>query len=205
MEERTEEQSLVAPNGNASGPGRREQAQSTIRSHVLWALGAGLMPIPMTDIVAVTAVQLSMLRNLARIYEVDFTKETAKAFVSALTGGTLARLGASAVKAIPGVGTIIGGVSMSALSGASTYAVGQVAVQYLEEGSSFLQVDMDRAKKAYEEALERGKEFVSDLEGSKGEARDVSEKIRHLAQLKEDGVLSEEEFEAKKRELLSRL
>ena len=105
------------------------EADKIVRSHVLWALGAGLMPVPLFDIAAVTALQMDMLKQLADVYEADFSKSTGKTFVSALAGSTTARIGASLVKAVPGVGTVLGGVSMSALSGASTYAVGQVPLQ----------------------------------------------------------------------------
>lgn len=184
---------------------RNPRAEAVVRTHVLWALGAGLVPLPLFDLVAVLAVQLDMLRNLARTYQADFAKDQGKAFVSALTGTTFARLGASAVKAIPGVGSVLGGVSMSVMAGASTYAVGRVAIQVLEEGDGFLDIDLDRARKAYDEALERGKKLVSELRKDKDKARDVFEKIRQLDQLKQEGSLSEEEVEEKKRELLSRL
>lgn len=106
----------------------RVEAEKIIRSHVLWAMGGGLIPIPLVDFAAVTAIQLEMLQQLAQLYQVSYTQNTGKTFVSALTGTTIARIGASMLKAIPGVGSIIGGASMSVMSGASTYAVGQVAI-----------------------------------------------------------------------------
>ena len=99
----------------------RTEAEKIIRSHVLWAMGGGLIPIPLVDFAAVTAIQLEMLQQLARLYDVPYTQNTGKTFVSALTGTTVARLGASMLKAIPGIGSIVGGLSMSVASGASTY------------------------------------------------------------------------------------
>ena len=60
------------------------------------------------------------------MYEIDFSEQAGKASITALTSSGLARLGARAVKFIPGVGTILGGVAMGVLSGASSYALGQV-------------------------------------------------------------------------------
>jgi len=184
----------------------RTQADAIIRSHVLWAMGGGLIPIPLVDFAAVTAVQLEMLQQLAELYGVDYSRSKGKTFVSALTGTTVARLGASFIKAIPGVGTILGGLSMSVASGASTYAVGQVAINHFANAGTLSDFVEDQLKRAYDVAFERGKTYVSDLETEKqAEAADVYQTLEKLGKLKEQGILTEEEFQTKKQELLSRL
>jgi uncharacterized protein (DUF697 family) len=184
---------------------KRKEAKKIVRSHVIWSLGAGLMPVPLFDIAAVTAIQIDMLKQLAELYEADFSKSRGKTFVSALTGSTFAKIGASVVKALPGIGTVLGGVSMSVLSGASTYAVGQVIIAHLEADGDFLNVDLGSAKAAYKEAFEQGKQFVSDLKEEEETAKDVFDALDKLGALKEKGIITEEEFEAKKQELLDRL
>ncbi|MEL6402476.1 MAG: DUF697 domain-containing protein [Cyanobacteria bacterium J06626_4] len=185
---------------------QQNQANAIIRSHVLWATGGGLIPIPLVDFAAVTAIQLEMLQQLARLYSVDYSPSIAKTFVTALTGTTLARLGASFIKAIPGIGTMIGGASMALTSGASTYAVGQVAVNHFANGGTLNNFVEDQVKTAYDSAFERGKGYVSDLENEKGDdAANIYEALEKLGQLKDQGILTEEEFQTKKQELLSRL
>lgn len=185
---------------------RRIEADSIIRSHVLWSMGGGLIPIPLVDFAAVTAIQLEMLQQLAHLYGVDFSRRNGKVFVSALTGTTIARLGASLIKAIPGVGTMIGGASMALTSGASTYAVGQVAISHFSSGGSLSNFVETQVRDAYESAFEQGKSYVSDLEDEKGDAAaDVYQALEKLGKLKDQGILSEEEFQAKKTELLARL
>jgi predicted Zn-dependent peptidase len=76
---------------------------------------------------------------------------------------------------------------------------------HLEASGEFLDVDLDSAKSAYKKAFEQGKEFVSGLEGEEKAAKDVYEALDKLGQLKEKGVLTEEEFEAQKQKLLDRL
>ncbi|GAB4216267.1 MAG: hypothetical protein OHK0012_18200 [Synechococcales cyanobacterium] len=181
------------------------ESERIIRSHVLWAMGAGLIPIPFVDFAAVTAIQLDMLKDLAALYGVDYNRSSGKALVSALTGTTFASIGASLVKAIPGLGSVLGGVSMSLMSGASTYAVGQVINQALSTSGSLEHVDLSIARQAYEEAFEQGKAYVSDLQQQKDKAANTFETLDRLQKLREDGILNEEEFQAKKRELLSRL
>ncbi len=182
-----------------------DEAENIITTHVVWSLGAGLMPVPLFDIAAVTAVQMDMLKQLAELYEADFSKATGKTFVSALTGGTFARIGASLVKAVPGVGTVVGGVSMSVMSGASTYAVGQVARSHFQSKGNLVDVDMDWAKDAYADLVEKGKKIVADMEKDKKPSQDAYESLEKLGKLREQGVVNDEEFEAKKRKLLEQL
>jgi uncharacterized protein (DUF697 family) len=177
-----------------------DKADRIIKEHILWAIGAGLVPLPIVDIVAVSAVQLDMLKQLATLYSIPFTESEGKAWVSALAGNVLARVGANALKLIPGIGTLIGGVSMSILSGASTYAIGQVAVGHFETGGTFGTIDMNAARRTYEEELERGKRVA---EGLRGEKKDVVDKLERLAKLRDKGVLSDEEFEVQKKRVLS--
>lgn len=184
---------------------KRTEAESIIRTHVLWAMGGGLIPLPLVDFAAVTAIQLEMLQQLARLYGVDYSQSTGKAFVSALTGTTIARLGASLVKAIPGIGTILGGATMSLTSGASTYAVGQVAINHFSSSGTLNNFVEDQLKTAYESAFERGKSYVSDLEKEKNEAGNIYQAIEQLGKLRDQGILTEEEFQAKKKQLLERL
>lgn len=142
---------------------RRTAADSLIRKHVLFSTGAGLIPVPLADVAAVTAVQVSMLEELSKLYEARLAKPTLENFVTALTGGMIARIGASAIKALPGIGTLLGGASMSIMSGASTYAIGQVAKQELERSGSLAHVDMAKAKREYNQAYETGKDYVEKL------------------------------------------
>jgi len=186
---------------------KRIEADKIVQRHVIWALGAGLIPIPVVDFTAVTAVQMDMLNQLAKLYQVDYTVTTGKTFVAALTGATFASIAASMVKIIPGIGTVLGGVSMSVMSGASTYAVAKVAIQHFESGGTLLNIDLDKAKKSYKDAYEEGKEYASNLEKEKDAAQtqDVFEKLEKLGKLKEQDVISEEEFQAQKEKLLDRL
>jgi uncharacterized protein (DUF697 family) len=177
-----------------------DNADRIIKEHVIWSVGAGLVPLPILDIVAVSAVQLDMLRQLAKLHGIPFTESEGKAWVSALAGNLVARVGANALKLIPGVGTLLGGVSMSILAGASTYAIGQVAVGHFEHGGTFADIDMSSARRAYEEELERGKKVAQNLSSEK---KDVIDKLERLAKLREKGVLSDEEFEVQKKRILS--
>jgi len=146
-----------------------EQAEEIIKRHVYWSLGSGLIPIPFADVAAVTAIQLDMLKSICDLYEIDYSEEQGKSWVAALTGSTLARAGASALKIIPGIGTLLGAATMSALSGASTYAVGQVFAKHFEEGGTGKNLNLEKVKEFYEEMVKEGKEVVEKYKKSKKE------------------------------------
>ncbi len=184
---------------------RSQRADRIIHTHTLWGMGAGLIPVPMFDVLAVSAIQIDMLKQLAEAYDSDFTENLGKTFVTALTGGTFARVGASLIKAVPGVGTLVGGASMVVLSGASTYAIGQVAKRHYETGGNLVDIDINSARQRYDEALERGKRVVGDLRSREAESKDVYTSLERLSDLRQKGVISDNEFEAKKREMLERL
>lgn len=179
-------------------------ADGLIKEHVVWSVGAGLVPVPIVDFVAVTAVQIDLIRQLCTLYGVGYDEGTGKVWVGALTGGALARIGASAIKAIPGVGTLLGGLSMSVASGASTYAVGQVVKKHLAAGGTMSNLNVDDAKKDYEGELEKGKKVAKEASEKKG-AGDVYEKLSKLGELKDKGVITQAEFDEKKKKLLGEL
>jgi len=74
-----------------------------------------------------------------------------------LTDFGLARLGARAIKFIRSVGSIIGIITLKILSGASSNATGELFKKHFETGGTFLDFNLDRLKKYYDEKFEKGK------------------------------------------------
>lgn len=186
------------------------RANDIIRNHVGFSLGAALMPLPGADLLAVSAVQLNMLRQLAKLYKVGFMDALGKNIISAVAGGSVARLGASLVKAIPGVGTIIGELSMPALSGASTYALGRVVANHLHNGGTMEDLDLKKARNNYESEVENGKTVTEELTRTESalnvsKSDETLDKIKKLAEMKAEGILTEEEFSALKTRLLAQI
>ena len=187
-----------------------DEASGIIREHVIWSMAAGLVPVPVVDIAAVSAVQLDMLSKLATTHGVRFSMLDAKSLVTALVGGAAARLGANLLKLVPGAGSVVGGLSMAILSGASTYAVGQVALNEFASGRDLSSVDLGSAKVLYEQAFEQGKRYAKDLDAERKSAgapaeTDGVEQLERLAGLVEKGLLTEEEFAAQKARILQRM
>jgi uncharacterized protein (DUF697 family) len=185
---------------------KREKADDIIKNHLGFAAAAALIPIPGADIAAVSAVQLNMLRQLANVYRVSFTDSLGKNIITALVSGSLARVGASLVKLIPGVGTLIGEFTMPALSAASTYALGQVFASHLAKGGSLEDFDVTKARQKYDEELKHGKNVAKEAAAKTDiPQEDIVAKLKKLAELKEAGILSDEEFSQMKSKLLAQM
>lgn len=196
---------------------RKEQAQKIVQNHMLFAGGAGLVPIPGIDMVAVTAVQIEMLRQLSNLYEHNFSENQIKSYLSAFTGGILARLGSSALKGIPVIGTALGSATMALTSSASTYAIGQVFASHYEAGGTNDNFDAEAFRKLYEQELKKGKEMAKNVGKSTQvnaaetpqkeipKTNDIVDQIKMLGDLKDKGLLSDDEFKAAKTKLLAGL
>ncbi len=154
--------------------GRSNHADTIIRNHVIWSMGAGMIPILIADIFAVSALQLDMIRQLCRVYDVPFEETQGKALVTSLTSSALARIGAgSIIKLIPGIGSFIGGATVSIFAGASTYALGEVFKKHFSSGGTILDFDPDRLRKMYKEKFEKGKKVAKEWnKGAKTETED---------------------------------
>ncbi len=142
-----------------------KHSNSVIRNHVLFSMGAGaFIPIPVLDSVGVAAIQLDMVRQLSKVYNVDFEDAKYKAIVSSILGTFLARAGAkSLIKLIPIAGSYIGGAAMGILAGASTYTLGELFKTHFESGGTMLDIDIDRMKRQFAEKFEKNKEVVQKI------------------------------------------
>ena len=178
--------------------------------------------MPIADFFAVGAIQLDMIRQLCKVYDIDFKETEGKAVITALTGSGLARLGARAVKFIPVVGTMIGGVTLAVLSGASTYAIGEVFKKHFDTGGTFLDFDPSRLKKFYDEKFEKGKQMAKEMEKkqkvkhdeveevvdemvddkAKPKVKDFVAQLESITQMKNDGLLTEAEFQTLKKKII---
>lgn len=138
-----------------------EAAQNIILRHTIASAGAGLIPLPLADLAAVTAINLDMLRDLSKLYGVEFRGELARSAVLSLlasVGGPLLAMGpvASLLKVVPGAGSVLGGLAMPGMVGGLTYAVGRVFVRHFESGGTLLDFDAARFKELFKRELKEG-------------------------------------------------
>jgi uncharacterized protein (DUF697 family) len=153
---------------------RSSEANNIIKKHVIVAMSVSLVPIPLFDLVALTGVQLKMLHSIAKLYEVPFSKNLGKSSIASLLGGVMptstAMTLASLAKAVPGLGTATGMISVSLLGGATTYAIGSVFAQHFESGGTLLDFDAKKMRAYFSGKLAEGKGVAAELKPGKTQA-----------------------------------
>lgn len=136
-------------------------AEELIKKSMYVSMAAGLVPVPVFDFLAISAIQLEMIRRLSHIYGIPFMEGKVKNLLGAVIGGSLsssaAPLFASLGKMIPVVGWSIGAVTLPLAAGASTYAIGKVFIQHFESGGTFLTFDPKAVRAYYAEQFKAGK------------------------------------------------
>jgi len=141
-----------------------EKANNIVKRRTLYAAGAGLIPIPLVDIATLLGVQVIMIRDIARLYNVDFKEQRVRSIITTLVGdlGAFGVMGTfiSSAKAIPVVGSLLGGFTASVTGAAATYALGKVFTQHFDQGGTLLDFDPVKSRKYFQESYEEGKKWL---------------------------------------------
>lgn len=140
---------------------KQEQARKTVKRYMWYSAGAGLIPIQYLDSVAVSALQMKMLADLATIYDVPFQRDLGKAAVAALAGFIIphaAAFGALA-KAVPGLNVLASPLT-AVFSGAYSFAVGNVFIQHFESGGTFLSFDPEKVREYFKSQFAGGQKLA---------------------------------------------
>jgi len=129
------------------------RARAIVKTYTGWASAAGLLPVPVLDASAVIATQIAMLKSLAALYNVPFSRKIVRPLLVSLVNGggavVLAAPAASLIKFVPVVGSALGMLALPALSSASCYATGRVFIAHFESGGTFLNFDPAAAREFY--------------------------------------------------------
>lgn len=138
----------------------RDAANKVINRHALYGGIGGLMPVPALDLAVVVGVQVKMIAELAEVYGTPFSGQSVKAYVGALLGGGLPVSGVSgaigsAMKAIPGIGTLIGMFAVPGVAFAATWGVGKVFAWHFEQGGTLANFNVDSAREKFKKEFER--------------------------------------------------
>ncbi len=122
------------------------RADACIKNHVIAAMGIGLIPSVMVEVVGVTGIEIKMIRDLAAIYEFPVPRKFVAYKILISLIGSIAPLYfavrmKSAVKGLPLLGhaAYVGFLSVS--NGAAVYAVGKIFQKHFESGGRFLSSD----------------------------------------------------------------
>ncbi|QDG75018.1 YcjF family protein [Labrenzia sp. PHM005] len=140
-------------------------ADNLIKDYVIASVAASIVPVAFFDIAAVIAIQLRMIQKLSQLYGKPFSEKLGRKIIYALAGGVLGYgagyvVAASATKMIPGIGWMVGMVSLPVVAGGATYAVGRSIVQHYENGGTLMDFNAGKMRDFYKEQFEKGKELA---------------------------------------------
>ena len=160
----------IASTSSEATESREQVASKLVDRFAIWSGVAGLVPIPVVDVLAVGGLQVQMLRRLSQIYNIEFSENRGKALIAALAGcmipATSGMGAASALKAIPVVNILAAGFVMPVLSAGATFAIGKAFIQHFESGGTLL----DFNPPDYREFVKAQKEMWESRIGRRGAA-----------------------------------
>lgn len=145
---------------------RVDEANKIVRSNIYWVAGLGVVPMPIFDLVAISGVQIKMVREISNLYGVPFSTNVVKSLIAAFiasTGSTgIARnIVCSILKMVPGIGNVLAIASMPLTCGAFTYAVGKIFIMHFESGGTLLNMNTTRYGETLSNLYKKGKDVAT--------------------------------------------
>lgn len=126
---------------------RQHLGEETIRLYcIAKGIAVALNPLPVADLLAAAAIDVSMIIHLSRIYGLPMSKSEAGELIRSIAGQMLAlystfwaiHFASSALKiSTAGLSTVATGVAQGAVAWYSTLVVGEAAETYLAKGKSW--------------------------------------------------------------------
>jgi uncharacterized protein (DUF697 family)/GTP-binding protein EngB required for normal cell division len=119
-----------------------DSARAALNASVVAAAAAATNPLPFSDAFIIVAIQVIMIQQITQRIGVTLEEAKYQALATALAApaaaGFVGRAAATALgnlaKAVPGVGSIVGGAVNAAVAAALTRGLGEAYLQWLVEG-----------------------------------------------------------------------
>ncbi len=148
-----------------SAPPSAHTVENLLIRHSMMAAGAGLLPLPLVDLAAITVINLKLLRELAALYGVPYESDLARQSFVGLVGGMSTQLLVagpvySLLRLVPAVGWIVGGASIAGVAGGITYATGRVFSRHFEKGGNFQNFSAESFRRLFEAEAKVGADRV---------------------------------------------
>ncbi|MEB3318581.1 MAG: DUF697 domain-containing protein [Cyanobacteriota bacterium] len=118
---------------------RLAEATNLSRRYVLLSSMLALIPFPLIDLAALLSLQVKLVHDLAKLYNVPFQTRIARPLLSSLLSGCAVTGGGVLLiavgKSIPGLGTLVGGGLTGGLAG-TTLATSEIFIRHFEAGGT---------------------------------------------------------------------
>lgn len=158
----------VAPAFSATGLSSEEyrnRADAVIKKHVIIAMGLGLIPLTLVDVLGIIAIEVKMIRDLARSYDFPVPHRLlAYKILFSLMGGVgpvyfSAKMN-TVLKTFPLLRYTVSAGLLSITDGAAVYAVGKIFQKHFESGGTFLSSDNETLKSFFQLQFQEGKKLI---------------------------------------------
>lgn len=168
----------------------QESIDKIIRHYTYYTTAAGLLPIPVADLVLISGLQIRMVYSLSQEYDIPFKKSRVISVIGALFGYIIPNsfsrtFISSMLKIIPGIGTILGVVSMPIFTGAATWTLGQIFARHFESGGNIQNFSVEDYKNDLKDAFTEGMKVAKEAKLDIDKNGVSSEKIKKEAELEE--------------------
>lgn len=117
---------------------KKKEADKIIDRYTLYTAGMGLIPAPLVSTLIMGGIQVIMIEQLARLYEVEFKSSREESVVGAFVGIIA---GVSFYEFIPNMGKIASGIGFAVIGAVSTYAIGRAFARHFEQGGTLVDFD----------------------------------------------------------------
>lgn len=152
--------------GNLLSKAKQVELNNVVRNNIYWSMGFSVLPFPFIDSFLVSTIQLKMLDEISRIYDVPFKENAGKSYLASLIGSMGHQVGTqilkSFIKKIPVIGFVSAFVS-PVLAAATTYAIAKVFIYHYELGGNLLDFKPEKVRAYFAKQLEDGKSKLHHL------------------------------------------
>lgn len=178
----------------ASADEKREASKDVIQVCAAAAAAVTVQPFPFVDTALLIPIQIGMVQAVGRVHGYRLDKKSVLEMLSTFGASLVAQnVIMAAAKFVPFLGWLVS-ISMAY---ALTYAIGEVSHYYFESGRG---VSTDELRSRFNQIY---KEKKAEKERAHKGNSTLKDKLEQLKQAKESGILTEEEFERKKQEILA--
>lgn len=152
--------------GRLLSKAKQEELNILVRNNIYWSMGLSVLPFPIIDSFLVSTIQLKMLDEISRIYEVPFKENIGKAYLASLIGSTSHQVGTQIIKSIIKKIPVIGFASTfvsPVLAASTTYAIAKVFIYHFELGGNLLDFKPEKVRAYFAKQLKDGKSKIHNL------------------------------------------
>jgi uncharacterized protein (DUF697 family) len=152
---------------------KRRECSSLAEKCGYAAAAVTMIPLPLTEQVAVIPIHVGMIVGIGHLYGFELTKDTASELLGRIGGAVgLSLIGSALVTTVAKVVIpFVGGLITAPIMFASTLAIASVARTYFESGGRITETEI---KKVYNKALRRAKRSYNPRKAKSSEAQELA-------------------------------